>query len=48
MTEPVVVADLALVAEAERVIEEGLSAFIDVTGINDRQPLAVVVRDPKP
>ena len=40
MAEPVVVADPALVAKAERVIGEGLSAFNDeVTGINDRQPL---------
>ncbi len=47
MAGPVVVADPVLVAEAERVIGEGLSVFNDeVTGVNDRQPLAVVVRDP--
>lgn len=47
MAEPVVVVDLILVDEAEQVIGKGLSAFNDeVTGINDRQPLAVVVQDP--
>ncbi len=47
MAEPVVVVDPALVAEAEQVIGAGLSAFNDeVTGVNDRQPLAVVVQDP--
>ncbi len=47
MAGPVVLVDPVLVAEAEQVIGEGLSAFNDeVTGVNDRQPLAVVVRDP--
>jgi hypothetical protein len=47
MAAPVVVVDPVLVAEAERVIGEGLSAFNDeVTGVKDRQPLAVVIRDP--
>ncbi len=47
MTEPVVVTDPDLIAEAEKVIGAGLSAFNDeVTGINDRHPLAVVIRDP--
>ena len=47
MAELVVVVDPALAASAERVIGEGLNAFNDeVTGINDRQPLAVVVRNP--
>ena len=47
MTEPEILADPALVKEAERIIGDGLSAFNDaVTGTNDRQPLAVVARDP--
>jgi len=47
MAEPVVVVDPDLVTDAERVIGEGLNAFNnDVTGINDQQPLAVVVHDP--
>lgn len=48
MAEPVVVVDPALAAEAEQVIGDGLNAFNDeVTGTNDRQPLAVVIRDPR-
>ncbi len=48
MTEPVVVVDPNLVADAERIIGTGLDAFNDeVTEVNDRQPLAVVVRDPE-
>ena len=48
MTEPVVVADPDLVAEAEQIIGEGLNAFNDeATGVNDRQPLAVIIRDPE-
>ena len=47
MAEPVVVVDLVLVDEAERVIGKGLSAFNDeVAGINDSQPWTVVVQDP--
>ncbi len=47
MTEPVVIADLALVAHAEQVIGEGLRVFnVEVTGFSDSQPLAVVVQDP--
>lgn len=47
MAEPVIVVDPNLVAEAERIIGEGLNAFNDeVTGGNDRQPLAVIVQDP--
>ena len=48
MAEPIVVADEALAAEAERVISDGLNAFNDeATGAPDRQPLAVVVQDPE-
>ena len=47
MAEPVIVVDPALVAKAKQVIGAGLNAFNDeVTGTNDRQPLAVVVQDP--
>ena len=47
MEGPYIVGDAGLVDEAERIIGEGLNTFNDeVTDINDRQPLAVVIRDP--
>ena len=45
MTEPILLDDPTLVAEAERMIGKGLNASnVEATGIDDRQPLAVVVR----
>ncbi len=48
MREPMIVVTDALDRQAEQAIGAGLSAFNDeVTGINDRRPLAVVVKNPE-
>ncbi len=46
MAEPIIVVDDTLDPDAERVIGDGLNAFNDeITGINDRRKLTVVVKD---
>jgi GNAT superfamily N-acetyltransferase len=48
MTEPMLEVTDALVAGEAQAIAEGLNGFNDeVTGFNDRRPLAVVARDPE-
>ena len=47
VTEPVVVVTEAPDAEAVAAIAEGLRAYnLEVSGVNDRRPLAVIVKDP--
>jgi len=47
VTEPVVVVTETPDAESVAAIAEGLRAYnLEVSGVNDRRPLAVIVRDP--